>query len=54
MQRLEMVDLIFLLAGAEEKTRKAISELRLEIAERLGLRKKRRIQITLDIGFSLV
>lgn len=31
-------DLILLLAGKEEKTRKAISELRLEMGERLGLR----------------
>ena len=33
-------DLILILAGAKSKTRKALSELRLEIAERLGLRKK--------------
>lgn len=33
-------DLILLLAGAEERTRKAISELRLEMGERLGFRKK--------------
>jgi aspartyl-tRNA synthetase len=32
-------DLILILAGAEERTRKAISELRLEIAQRSGLRK---------------
>jgi len=32
-------DLILFLAGAEERTRKAISELRLEMAERLGMRK---------------
>jgi len=32
-------DLILILAGAEERTRKAISELRLEMAERLGMRK---------------
>jgi aspartyl-tRNA synthetase len=36
-------DLILILAGAEERTRKAISELRLEMAERLGLRKKMNI-----------
>jgi aspartyl-tRNA synthetase len=32
-------DLILILAGAEERTRKATSELRLEMATRLGLRK---------------
>jgi aspartyl-tRNA synthetase len=33
-------DLVLILAGAEERTRKAISELRLQMAERLGLRKQ--------------
>lgn len=33
-------DLILILAGAEERTRKAMSELRLEMGNRLGLRKK--------------
>ncbi|MBM3415505.1 MAG: aspartate--tRNA ligase [Bacteroidetes bacterium] len=33
-------DLVLILAGPEERTRKAISELRLEMAERLDLRKK--------------
>src|SRR5215211_5384603 len=33
-------DLVLILAGAEERTRKATSELRLEMAERLGLRNK--------------
>ncbi|MBP6335304.1 MAG: aspartate--tRNA ligase [Bacteroidia bacterium] len=33
-------DLILVLAGLESKTRKAMSELRLEMGERLGLRKK--------------
>lgn len=33
-------DLILLLAGKEERTRKAMSELRLEMGERLGLRNK--------------
>jgi len=32
-------DMVFILAGAEERTRKAMSELRLEMGERLGLRK---------------
>ena len=31
-------DLVLIVAGAEERTRKAISALRLEMAERLGLR----------------
>ena len=34
-------DLILILAGAEERTRKAISELRLEMGRTLGLSKKR-------------
>lgn len=33
-------DLVLILAGTEEKTRKAMSELRLEMGSRLGLRKK--------------
>jgi len=33
-------DLLLILAGSAEKTRKAMSELRLEMGERLGLRKK--------------
>ncbi len=33
------VILILILAGAEERTRKAISDLRMEMAKRLGLRK---------------
>lgn len=32
-------DLVLILAGPEERTRKAISDLRMEMAERLGLRK---------------
>src|ERR1700712_3930383 len=36
----EKGDLILVLAGREEKTRKAISDLRLELGNRLGLRKK--------------
>ncbi|MFZ8332616.1 GAD domain-containing protein, partial [Staphylococcus aureus] len=32
-------DLILILAGAEERTRKAMSELRLEMGKRLGFRK---------------
>jgi aspartyl-tRNA synthetase len=34
-------DLILILAGAEEKTRKAISDLRMEMATRLGLRRRK-------------
>jgi aspartyl-tRNA synthetase len=33
-------DMVLILAGTEERTRKATSELRLEMGERLGLRKK--------------
>jgi aspartyl-tRNA synthetase len=36
----EKGDAILILAGREEKTRKAISDLRLELGERLGMRKK--------------
>ncbi|MET3874726.1 aspartate--tRNA ligase [Chitinophaga sp. OAE865] len=36
-------DLILVLAGKEERTRKAASELRLEMGERLGLRNKKRL-----------
>ncbi len=38
-------DLILIVAGPEERTRKAISELRLEMGQKLGLRRKRRFQI---------
>ena len=46
-------DMILILAGAEERTRKAISELRLELAERLGLRKKEEFKILWVIDFPL-
>lgn len=46
-------DLILILAGAEEKTRKAISELRLEMAERLGLRKKDEFKLLWVLDFPL-
>jgi len=46
-------DIILILAGAEERTRKAISELRLELAERLGLRKKEEFKILWVIDFPL-
>ncbi|MBL7738048.1 MAG: aspartate--tRNA ligase [Chitinophagaceae bacterium] len=46
-------DLILILAGAEERTRKAISELRLEMAERLGLRKKEEFRLLWVLDFPL-
>jgi aspartyl-tRNA synthetase len=46
-------DLILILAGTEERTRKAISELRLEIAERLGLRKPNEFKLLWVFNFPL-
>lgn len=46
-------DLILVLAGAEERTRKAISELRLEMAERLGLRRKDEFKLLWVLDFPL-
>ena len=46
-------DLILILAGHEERTRKAISELRLEMAERLGLRKKDEFKLLWVLDFPL-
>jgi aspartyl-tRNA synthetase len=46
-------NLILLLAGAEERTRKAISELRLEMAERLGMRKKDEFKLLWVLDFPL-
>ena len=46
-------DLILILAGPEERTRKAISELRLEIGERLGWRKKDEYKLLWVIDFPL-
>jgi aspartyl-tRNA synthetase len=46
-------DLILILAGAEERTRKAISELRLEMAERLGMRKKDEFKLLWVLDFPL-
>ena len=46
-------DLVLILAGAEERTRKAISELRLEMAERLGLRKKDEFKLVWILDFPL-
>jgi len=46
-------DIILILAGREEKTRKAISDLRLEIGERLGLRKKDEFKLLWVLDFPL-
>ena len=46
-------DLILLLAGREERTRKAMSELRLEMARRLGLRRENEFKLLLVLDFPL-
>jgi len=46
-------DLILIVAGAEERTRKAISELRLLLGERLGLRKKDEFKLLWVLDFPL-
>ncbi len=46
-------DLILLLAGAEEKTRKAISDLRLYMGERLGFRKPEVFKLLWVLDFPL-
>jgi aspartyl-tRNA synthetase len=46
-------DLVLILAGAEERTRKAISELRLEMGERLGLRRKNEFKLLWVLDFPL-
>jgi aspartyl-tRNA synthetase len=46
-------DAVLILAGREEKTRKAISDLRLELGERLGLRKKDEFRLLWVIDFPL-
>ncbi|MBC7903946.1 MAG: aspartate--tRNA ligase [Gemmatimonadaceae bacterium] len=46
-------DLILILAGKEEKTRKAISELRLEIGKRLGFRKDDEFKLLWVMDFPL-
>jgi aspartyl-tRNA synthetase len=46
-------DLILILAGQEERTRKAISDLRLEMAERLGLRKPTEFKLLWVLDFPL-
>jgi aspartyl-tRNA synthetase len=46
-------DLVLILAGNEERTRKAISELRLEIGERLGFRDKNTFKLLWVLDFPL-
>jgi aspartyl-tRNA synthetase len=46
-------DLILILAGREEKTRKAMSELRLEMGRRLGLRKENEFRLLWVLDFPL-
>lgn len=46
-------DLVLILAGSEERTRKAISDLRMEMAERLGLRKPDEFKLLWVIDFPL-
>jgi len=46
-------DLILILAGAEEKTRKATSDLRMYMAERLGLRKNDEFKLLWVMDFPL-
>ncbi|MDX2172946.1 MAG: aspartate--tRNA ligase [Bacteroidota bacterium] len=50
----EKGDLILVLAGAEDKTRKAASELRLEMGTRLGLRDKNKFSCLWVIDFPLL
>jgi aspartyl-tRNA synthetase len=50
----EKGDLILILAGAEEKTRKAMSELRLEIGNKLGLRDKNKFSCLWVVDFPLL
>ncbi|MET0636456.1 MAG: aspartate--tRNA ligase [Chitinophagaceae bacterium] len=46
-------DLVVILAGAEERTRKASSELRLEMGKRLGLRKENDFRLLWVLDFPL-
>jgi len=46
-------DLVLILAGREERTRKAISELRLEMGRRLGLRKEDEFRLLWVLDFPL-
>ena len=49
----EKGDLVLILAGAEERTRKAISELRLEMGKKLGLRKENEFKLLWVLDFPL-
>jgi aspartyl-tRNA synthetase len=51
--RAEKGDLVMILAGAEERTRKAMSELRLELGEQMGLRKKDEFKLLWVLDFPL-
>jgi aspartyl-tRNA synthetase len=46
-------DLVLILAGSEERTRKATSELRLEMGKRLGLRKENEFKLLWVLDFPL-
>ncbi|MDZ4796498.1 MAG: aspartate--tRNA ligase [Bacteroidota bacterium] len=46
-------DLILVLAGTEERTRKAVSDLRMEMASRLGLRKNTEFKLLWVLDFPL-
>jgi aspartyl-tRNA synthetase len=46
-------DLVLILAGREERTRKAISDLRLELGKRLGLRKDHEFKLLWVLDFPL-
>jgi aspartyl-tRNA synthetase len=46
-------DLVLILAGREERTRKAISDLRLELGQRLGLRQKSEFRLLWVLDFPL-
>jgi aspartyl-tRNA synthetase len=46
-------DLVLILAGTEERTRKATSELRLEMGKRLGLRKENEFKLLWVLDFPL-
>jgi aspartyl-tRNA synthetase len=46
-------DMIFILAGFEERTRKATSDLRMEMGERLGLRRKDEFKLLWVLDFPL-
>jgi aspartyl-tRNA synthetase len=46
-------DIVLILAGAEERTRKAMSELRLEMGKQLGLRKEHEFKLLWVLDFPL-